>query len=202
LLERPRLDLDQKPTTSRKFVKYDPAVYSLPTRIGGEITKMKKHYFPVFLAALALLILTIPGARATTPEAVTNSGFYDHQIIEYQATAEVTSSPHAAQLIAKGNIVFHIVGANGNTPAVQCTRLKAALPQDATSCNVLNFIPTEIGYSGGAWNLQIFHWKNGVTPTELSKDDDITAAVSAGLGTLEITSILVRCPVVNFASLR
>ncbi len=163
---------------------------------------MKKHYFPVFLAAFALLILTIPGARANSPEAVTNSGFYDHQIIEYQATAEVTSSPQAAQLIAKGNIVFHIVDANGNTPAVQCTRLQAALPQDATSCNVLNFIPTEIGYAGGAWNLQVFHWKNGVTPTELSRDDDITSAVGAGLGTLEITSTLVRCPVINFASLR
>ncbi len=163
---------------------------------------MKKRYFPVFLAAIALLILTIPGARATTPVAVTNSGFYDHQIIEYQATAEVTSSPQAAQLIAKGNIVFHIVDESGNTPAVQCARLRAALPQDATSCNVLNFIPTEIGYNGGAWNLQVFHWKHGVTPSELSKDDDITMAVGAGLGTLEITSTLVRCPVVNFASLR
>ncbi len=163
---------------------------------------MKKQYFPVFLAALALLILTVPGARATTAEAVTNSGFYDHQIIEYKATAEVTSSPQAAQLIAKGNIVFHIVDSSGNTPAVQCSRLEAALPQDATSCNVLNFIPTDIGYSGGAWNLQVFHWKNGVTPTELSQDNDITAAVTAGLGTLEITSTLVRCPVINFASLR
>ncbi len=163
---------------------------------------MKKHYFPVFLAALALLILTIPGARATTPEAATNSGFYDHQIIEYKATAEVTSSPQAAQLIAKGSIVFHIVDANGNIPAVQCSRLKAALPQDATGCNVLNFIPTDIGYTGGSWNLQIFHWNAGSVPHELSMDSDITAAVSAGLGSLEITSTLVRCPVVNFASLR
>ena len=55
---------------------------------------------------------------------------------------------------------------------------------------------------GGAWNLQIFHWKSGITPMELSKDDDITAAVTAGLGTLEVTATLVRCPVVNFANLR
>jgi len=131
-----------------------------------------------------------------------NSGFYDHQVIEYQATAEVTSSPHAAQLISKGNIVFHIVGADGKTPSVQCARLLAALPNDPTSCNVLNFIPTEVGYSGGAWNLQIFHWNAGVTPVELSKDDDINAAVTTGLGTLEVTPILVRCPVINFAALR
>ncbi len=131
-----------------------------------------------------------------------NSGFYDHQIIVYEATAEVTSSPHAAQLISAGNIVFHIVGANGVTPSVQCARLISALPNDATGCNVINHIPTEVGYTGGAWNLQIFHWKQGVTPTELSKDDDITAAVAAGMGSLEVTAILVRCPVVNFANLR
>lgn len=143
-----------------------------------------------------------PNFSASAPAAARNSGFYDHQIIEYEATAEVTSSPQAAQLISKGNIVFHIVGPNGATPAVQCARLLAALPNDATSCNVLNFIPTEIGYSGGAWNLQIFHWNAGVTPVELSKDDDILAAVAAGQGTLEITATLVRCPVVNFANLR
>jgi hypothetical protein len=98
--------------------------------------------------------------------------------------------------------VFHMVGTDGTTPAVQCARLLAALPNDATSCNVLNFIPTEIGYQGGAWNLQVFHWNPGVTPFELSKDDDILAAVTAGLGTLEVTATLVRCPLVNFANLR
>ncbi len=163
---------------------------------------MKTQNLPLFLALLAILVVTIPSLRANTPAATTNSGFYDHQIIEYQATAEVTSSPQAAQLISAGNIVFHIVGADGVTPSVQCSRLLAALPNDPTGCNVLNFIPTEVGYTGGAWNLQIFHWKAGVTPTELSKDDDILAAVAAGKGTLEVTATLVRCPVVNFAALR
>jgi hypothetical protein len=151
-------------------------------------------------AAIAtVLTLAQPAAANAVAD---NSGFYDHQIIEYQATAEVTSSPHAAQLISHGNVVYHVVGADGTTPAVQCSRLIAALPQDATSCNVLNFIPTEVGYTGGAWNLQIFHWSLGVTPVELSKDDDILAAVAAGKGTLEVTPILVRCPVIDFANLR
>jgi len=154
---------------------------------------------PLPAVFLSLLALAQPVGASTV---AANSGFYDHQVIEYQATAEVTSSPQAAQLISKGNIVFHIVGADGKTPAVQCSRLLAALPSDPTACNVLNFIPTEVGYSGGAWNLQIFHWKAGVTPMELSKDDDITAAVTAGMGTLEVTPILVRCPVINFAALR
>src|SRR5712664_4058460 len=64
-----------------------------------------------------------------------NSGFYDHQIIVYEATAEVTSSPQAPQLIAHGNIVFHIVGSDGVTPTVQCARLLApclTIPRAAT----------------------------------------------------------------------
>src|SRR3989442_13633822 len=159
---------------------------------------------PILLAVSAMLVLGLAGARTTVAVGTValDSGFYDHKIIQYEATAEVTSSPQAAQLIAAGNIVFPIVGSDGVTPTVQCARLLAALPNEPTSCNVLNFIPTEVGYTGGGWNLQVFHWKRGVTPTELSKDDDINAAVASGLGTLEITSTLVRCPVVDFASVR
>jgi hypothetical protein len=156
----------------------------------------------VVFTSFAMAALALAGAVPASANATINSGFYDHQIIEYVATAEVTSSPQAAQLIAEGNIVYHVVDATGTTPKVQCSRLLAALPGDATSCNVLNFIPTEIGYSGGAWNLQIFHWNAGVTPFELSKDDDIVAAANAGLGTIEVTNVLVRCPVINFAALR
>src|SRR5215471_984155 len=150
----------------------------------------------------ALLVAAFAFAGPAAATGVRNSGFYDHQIIEYEATFGTASSPQAALQISKGEIVYHVVGADGNTPAVQCARLLAALPNDATSCNTLNFIPTEVGYTGGAWNLQIFHWKSGVTPVELSKDDDIVAAAAAGMGTLEVTPTLVRCPVINFAALR
>ena len=98
--------------------------------------------------------------------------------------------------------MFHVVDQTGKPPAVQCAQNTAMFPSDATACNVLNFIPTELGYAGGAWNLQIFTWKAGVTPTALTKDDDITAAATAGLGTLVATAVLVRCPVVNFSGLR
>jgi len=114
----------------------------------------------IVLAVGLLLALAAPASASSR-----NSGFYDNQIIEYEATAQVTSSPQAAQQLAKGNIVFHVVDASGATPAVQCARLLTALPGEATACNVLNFIPTEVGYTGGAWNLQIFHWNAGQTPT-------------------------------------
>jgi len=151
----------------------------------------------IVLVVGMLLALAAPASASSR-----NSGFYDNQIIEYEATARVTSSPQAAQQLAKGNVVFHIVDTSGVTPAVQCARLLTALPGEATACNVLNFIPTEVGYTGGAWNLQIFHWNAGQTPYELSSDTDIAAALAAGKGNLEITNILVRCPAVNFAALR
>ena len=151
------------------------------------------------LATAATLAAAAPALAATSAP---NFGYYDNQPIEYEATAEVTSSPQQAQVLAHGNIVFHIVDASGTVPAVQLARAQAAFPHDAGAGNVLNFIPTEVGYAGGAWNLQIFHWNPGVTPAELSTDTDILAAVAAGKGTLEITSTLVRCPVINFSALR
>ncbi len=158
---------------------------------------MRRLRIGIVLVVGMLLALAAPASASSR-----NSGFYDNQIIEYEATAQVTSSPQAAQQLAKGNIVFHVVDASGVTPAVQCARLLTALPGEATACNVLNFIPTEVGYTGGAWNLQIFHWKAVEIPYELSSDTDIAAALAAGKGTLEITNVLVRCPVVNFAALR
>ena len=164
---------------------------------------MRRITIGLLAAALALsAVAAQSSALVFAAAAVRNAGFYDNQLIEYEATFQVTSSPQVAQQLAAGIVVYHIVDANGNTPAVQCARLLAALPQDATSCNTLNFIPTDIGYTGGAWNLQIFHWNAGVTPVELSSDTDILAAVAAGEGSLEVTAILVRCPVVNFANLR
>lgn len=167
---------------------------------------MKIVRLAALFALATMLVFLLPAARGEAPRDVQvagfNSGFYDNKIIEYQATPVVTSSPQAAQQISHGNIVFHIVGSDGVTPVVQCARLLAALPNVQSSCNVLNFIPTDVGYTGGAWNLQIFHWNPGFTPTELSSDTDIAAAVAAGKGSLEVTPILVRCPVVNFFNLR
>jgi hypothetical protein len=155
----------------------------------------------VVAAAAALLLAAVP-AGATTANTGHTAGFYDHQIIEYEGTAQVTASPQAAQQLSQGLIVYHVVGVDGTPPAVQCARLRAALPADASDCNVLNRIPTDPGYTGGAWNLQVFHWAAGVTPVELSQDDQITDAAAAGLGWIEVTNILVRCPVINFAALR
>ena len=150
------------------------------------------------IALLALLAMTTSTAVAGTR----NSGYYDHQVIEYEGTTVTANSVQEAQLLSHGNIVFHMVDQTGKPPAVQCAQNTAMFPADATDCNVLNFIPSEQGYAGGAWNLQIFTWKAGVTPTALTKDDDIFAAAKAGLGTLVATATLVRCPVVNFSALR
>lgn len=160
---------------------------------------MRSVRLVAFLASLALLL-----AATSSPSlaGTRNSGYYDHKVVEYEGTVVTADTSQVAQLLSKGNIVFHIVDSTNRPPAIQCAANTAAFPGDATDCNVLNFIPTEVGYSGGAWNLQIFTWRTGTTPVALTKDDDIIAARDAGLGTLTITNILVRCPVVNFANLR
>jgi len=150
------------------------------------------------LATLALLTLSATTAIAGTR----TSGYYDHKVIEYNSSTSSVGSVQEALLITKGNIVYHIVDSTGHVPAVQCALNVATFPADATDCNVLNFIPTEVGYQGGAWNLQIFHWSPGKPIVALTKDDDITAAAAAGLGRIEVTNILVRCPLVNFSALR
>ena len=157
------------------------------------------------VATLAAFVLS--ALAATTALAGTrNSGYYDHKVIEYEGTVVTADSIQAAQQLAHGNVVYHIVDRNSpradQAPLVQCAANTAAFPDDATNCNVLNFIPTEIGYAGGAWNLQIFTWNAGQTIVPLTKDDDIIAAAAAGKGTLVATNILVRCPVVNFSNLR
>ena len=157
------------------------------------------------LATLALVGLTTTSAFADTTTATRNSGYYDHQVIEYEGTVVTASTIQEARLAAHGNIVYHIVAPNSTrsdgAPAVQCAANTAAFPNDATNCNVLNFIPTEVGYAGGAWNLQIFHWNRPATRA-LTKDDDIIAAAAAGEGWIEVTTTLVRCPLVNFSALR
>ncbi|SRR5712692_2845930 len=168
---------------------------------------MLRHIALSLLGALALLASSFSSALADTPPAGTanlmrNSGYYDHRVIEYVSGTFSADSVQAAQQIALGNVVYHIVDANGNVPGVQCAQNKAMFPSDSTDCNVLNFIPSEVGYAGGAWNLQIFHWNALVTISALTKDDDILAQVAAGHGTLQLTKILVRCPVVNFSALR
>ena len=66
------------------------------------------------LAAAAALCLSAAPAGATTQNTGHTAGFYDHRIIEYEGTAQVTSSPQAAQQIA--------AGATRASPSVLCTR--------------------------------------------------------------------------------
>ena len=171
------------------------------------IRSIRIHLATLVTITFVLLTFTFPAVRAdSSPRnfqvAGLNSGFYDNKIIEYDAATSTASSPQAALQISLGNVVYHVVDSTGDTPAIQCARLLAALPAVTTSCNVLNAIPTDTTYRGGAWNLQVFHWNSGATITELSSDTDILGAVAAGQGTLEVTAILVRCPVVNFVNLR
>jgi hypothetical protein len=155
-------------------------------------------------AALALTAtnsLAFDPAAAVSTSAEINTGWYDHQQIWYARATLVLDGPAAIQLINQGTVVFHVVDPDGNTSPFQ---LVFPIPPTGgvhTDGNVLSAIPTEVGYTGGAWNLQIFHW-NGPPSRALTKDDDIRAAASAGEGWIEVTAIVVRCPLIDFSNLR
>jgi hypothetical protein len=154
---------------------------------------------------------------AVTSSAMRNSGYYDHTMIAYTQSNVTVGTAAEAALVSKGNIVFHMVG-NSTTPTqpgtgapvlpdapqVQCAPLGSHVPPEMSSnCNVLNFIPTEKGYKGGAWHLEVFTWNEGANVRALTKDDDIFDAVAAGEGTLnEDLPVVVRCPVNDFSGLR
>ena len=130
-----------------------------------------------------------------------NTGWYDHQQIWYDAATAQDDTVAAAQLAALGQVVYHIENSDGTTPTLQVTFPVAPTGGITSSGNVVSAIPTEVGFNGGAWNLKIFVW-NGQATRLLGKDDDILAAVANGEGTLIPTQIVVRCPLVNFTSLR
>ncbi len=129
------------------------------------------------------------------------TGWYDHQQIWYDGATVIVNAQAAAQLIKQGSVVFHIVNPDGSVPVFQTTFPIPPTGGVATDGNVLSAIPTEVGYTGGAWNLQIFHW-NAPATRALTKDDDIHDAVTAGEGFLDGTEIVVRCPLVDFSNLR
>ncbi len=166
---------------------------------------MKRHAWLSAFAATAVLTATTalafnPGSAVNTSAEV-NTGWYDHQQIWYDRATLVLDGPAALQLIQQGSVVFHVVGPDGETSPFQLVFPIPPTGGVQTDGNVLSAIPTEVGYTGGAWNLQIFHW-NAAPTRALTKDDDIRAAAAAGEGWIEVTALVVRCPLIDFSNLR
>jgi len=67
------------------------------------------------LATLALVTLSATTAIAGTR----TSGYYDHRVIEYVSSTSSAGTVQEALLIAKGNVVYHVVDSNGYVPATQ-----------------------------------------------------------------------------------
>ena len=154
------------------------------------------------------LVVAMPSfASAFNPDSGVNThagittGWYDHKQIWYDKATVYQNPQAAANLIKQGAMVFHVVNPDGTVPIFQTTFPIPPTGGVATDGNVLSAIPTEIGYTGGACNLQIFHW-NVPAARPLTKDDDIHAAAAAGEGWIEVTEIVVRCPVIDFSNLR
>src|SRR6516162_9865008 len=89
--------------TCYKNIQKEDKMKKLEEKNGYEI----KRFQPLTLFAIAALLACALPVVTGNAQVAHNSGFYDNQIIEYEATARVTSSPQAAQQLSKGNIVYH-----------------------------------------------------------------------------------------------
>ncbi|HYS57715.1 MAG TPA: hypothetical protein VEM34_06190 [Burkholderiales bacterium] len=169
-----------------------------------------KTFIRLFVVSILMvgLVMTMPTiASAFNPDSGVNThagvttGWYDHQQIWYDKATVYQNAQAAANLIKQGAMVFHVVNPDGTVPVYQTTFPTPPTGGVATDGNVLSAIPTEVGYTGGAWDLQIFHW-NAPATRALTKDDDIHGAAAAGEGWIEVTDIVVRCPLIDFSNLR
>ena len=171
--------------------------------------KARKLGRVIALPLLVFVLLTVfvqnsyafnPGS-AISPNANVNTGWYDNHQIYYSKATLQTNAQEAANLIKAGSVVYHVQNPDGSTPTIQTTLPVPPTGGVATAGNVISQIPSEVGYSGGNWNLQIFTWNHPATRA-LTSDTDILAAVANGEGTLTVTDVVVRCPVIDFSTLR
>ena len=63
--------------------------------------------------------------------------------------------------------------------------------------NVADSQPGDPQYSP-LWRIILVQWNQGITPTELKSEQDISAAVAAGQVTIQPTSMIVNCPFVKW----
>ncbi|MDQ3872516.1 MAG: hypothetical protein M3258_02775 [Thermoproteota archaeon] len=63
--------------------------------------------------------------------------------------------------------------------------------------NVADSEPGNVRYSP-LWRIVLVQWKQGVTPTELKSERDITSALQEGNLTIEPTKMVVNCPFIQW----
>ncbi len=174
----------------------------------GNVRRLSRVLDVALLVIIVALVVFVPGrsyafnpASGISPNANVNTGWYDNRQIYYAKATLQINPQEAANLIAARSVVYHVQNPDGSIPTFQTTLPVPPTGGVATAGNVISQIPGEVGYSGGNWNLQFFTWNKPATRA-LTSDTDILAAVANGEGTLTVTDIVVRCPVIDFSNLR
>lgn len=176
-----------------------------------QVNKSKKirRTLDAALLAIAVLVVFVQSSAyafnpqsAISPNADVNTGWYDNHQIYYAKATLQTNAQESANLIKAGSVVYHVQNPDSSVPTSQTTFPVPPTGGVATAGNVISQIPTDIGYSGGNWNLQFFTWNTLGPHRALTSDTDILSAVAAGEGTLTVTDVVVRCPVIDFSTLR
>ncbi len=200
--------MERIPNETRKTILTFPSNGSLRKTLSIKSKKIRGSVDAALIALAVLVVLVQSSTYAFNPESAispnanVNTGWYDNMQIYYSKATLQTNAEESANLIKAGSVVYHVQNLDGSVPTSQTTFPVPPTGGVATAGNVISQIPTDIGYSGGNWNLQFFTWNTGGTHPALTSDTDILAAVAAGEGTLTVTNVVVRCPVIDFSTLR
>ncbi len=150
---------------------------------------------------LPSLLLALLGACSTTPPGITlprQEAWVEGRRVQY-VTTDISDAAMAKQ--SGVNHVPRLAGAVGAGDASLTERVYKFT--DAAQISVFASGPAAVdaarpdpNYSP-LWRLVLVHWKPGRPPRELRSEDAVLAAADAGDVELDVTGIVVNCPIVD-----
>ena len=141
------------------------------------------------LASLALSLLAACAAPGVTLPRL--QAWVDGRRVEY-VTTDISDGAMAKQ--AGVNHVPRLAGAVGTGAASLTERVYKF--SDGAQISIFASAPPDSNYSP-LWRLVLVHWKPGRPPRELRSEEAVLAAADAGDVELDVTGIVVNCPIVD-----
>lgn len=154
-------------------------------------------------AWLCLLALSLAGCAASPPAQTVlprQQAWVDGRRVDY-VTTDISDAAMAAQ--AGVNHVPRLADALGTGRGSLTERVYKFA--DGAQISVFASGPAAPGAAGPdpnyspLWRLVLVRWKAGAAPHELRSEEAVLAAASEGVLTLEVTGIVVNCPITRGA---
>jgi hypothetical protein len=146
------------------------------------------------LASIALTLCVLLSACATQAPSSTialprQQAWVDGRRVDY-VTTDISDAAMAGQ--AGVNHAPRLAGAIGRGAASLTERVYKFV--DGTQISIFPSTPPDAQYSP-LWRLVLVKWAPGATPHELRSEEALLAAEAAGEVALDVTTIVVNCPI-------